>query len=223
MHRDKLVELYPRLFHMASAGSWPAIRTHGLWTSDQIVATSEGSFDESTLSERRPRSVTADHPTLGSVTIRDQAPLRLQILEGCLTDMSVREWLSILNDRVFFWLHPAKLDRLLGARRYRAFEQDVLVIDTRSLLNAHAASVRLSPINSGATLYPKATPRGSETFTTIEDYPYAERRRRKTVSDAVTELAVINGVHDARDHVICVERWRGKDIIDTGASSLTCS
>ena len=155
--------------------------------------------------------------------IRDQAPLRLQILEGCLTDMSVRECLSILNDRVFFWLHPAKLDRLLGARRYRAFEQDVLVIDTRSLLNAHAASVRLSPINSGATLYPKATPRGSETFTTIEDYPYAERRRRKTVSDAVTELAVINGVHDARDHVICVERWRGKDTIDTGASSLTCS
>jgi hypothetical protein len=30
MHRDQLVELYPRLFHMASAGSWAAIENHGL-------------------------------------------------------------------------------------------------------------------------------------------------------------------------------------------------
>jgi hypothetical protein len=178
------------------------------------VDTSAGAFKDSALNERRPRSLTADHPTLGTVTIRDQAPLRLQFLEGCLTDMSIQQWLAILNDRVFFWLHPAKLDRLLGARLYRTFEQDVLVIDTNSLLDAHGGNVRLSPINSGATLYPNAPARGSDTFATIEVYPYTGRRRTRTVVEAVTELAVIDGVHDIRDHVIHVERRRGTEIIE---------
>ncbi|MEM6108473.1 hypothetical protein AAHS21_19905 [Mycobacterium sp. 050272] len=215
MHRDQLVEHYPTLFHMASSGSWPTIQTHGLWTTQQIVATSAGAFEEAALAERRPHSITAEHPTLGRVTIRDQAPLRLQFLERSLTDMSVMQWLEALNNRVFFWLHPDKLDKLLGARLYRSSEQDVVVIDTKSLLDAHEARVRLSPVNSGATLYPNATARGSHTFTTIEDYPYAERRRTgKTVREAVTELAVIDGVHDIRDHVIRVERRLGHEVLE---------
>ena len=127
--------------------------------------------------------------------------------------MSIQQWLAILNDRVFFGLHPAKLDRLLGARLYRTFEQDVLVIDTKSLLGAYESNVRLSPINSGATLYPNAPARGSNTFTTIQNYPYTDRRRTRTVVEAVTELAVIDGVHDIRDHAIHVERRRGREII----------
>lgn len=127
--------------------------------------------------------------------------------------MTVDQWLEILNNRVFFWLHPDKLARLPGARLYRAAEQDVLVIDTESLLNAHEARVRLSPINSDATLYPNASRRGSATFTTIEDYPYAERRKKNSVTEAITELAVIDGVHDIREHVIRVERRRGAEIL----------
>jgi hypothetical protein len=215
MRRAELVQHYPTLFHMASAGSWPTIQAHGLWTTQQIVATSEGVFENAALTERRPHSITAEHPILGRVTIRDQAPLRLQFLEGCLTDMSVKQWLDALNDRVFFWLHQDKLDTLLGARRYRSSEQDVLVIDTKSLLDAHEVRVRLSPVNSGATLYPNATARGSHTFATIEDYPYAERRRTgKTVREAVTELAVIDGVHDIRDHVVRVERRFGHEVLE---------
>ena len=96
---------------------------------------------------------------------------------------------------------------------YRTFEQDVLVIDTKSLLGAYESNVRLSPINSGATLYPNAPARGSNTFTTIQNYPYTDRRRTRTVVEAVTELAVIDGVHDIRDHAIHVERRRGREII----------
>lgn len=214
MHRDELVELYPNLFHMASAGSWPTIQAHGLWTTEQIVRTSEGVFDETVLSERRPRSVAGTHPTLGPLTIRDQAPLRPQFLDACLTDMTAAQWLETLNNRVFFWLHPDKLAKLLGARLYRSSEQDVLVIDTASLLDAHESRVRLSPVNSGATLYPNATARGSDTFTTIANYPYAERRSTRTVRDAVTELAVIDGVHDIGEHVIRVERRRGHEVLE---------
>jgi hypothetical protein len=66
----------------------------------------------------------------------------------------------------------------------------------------------------GATRAKRATARGSGSFTTIEDYPYAERRRKKTMPEAVTELAVINGVHDIRDHVIRVERRLGCQVLE---------
>src|SRR4051794_24313960 len=124
MHHDELLEHYPWLFHMANAGSWPTIRRHGLWTTEQIVSTSHDAFDEQALLARRPHSVSAVHPTLGAVTLRDQAPLRLQFPQDCLTDMTQAQWLSPQNARVFFWLHPEKPAKLLGARRYRDFEQD---------------------------------------------------------------------------------------------------
>ena len=106
---------------------------------------------------------------------------------------------------------------------YRTFEQDVLVIDTKSLLGAYESNVRLSPINSGATLYPNTPARGSNTFTTIQNYPYTDRRRTRTVVEAVTELAVIDGVHDIRDHAIHVERRRGREIIKRISSRRRCA
>lgn len=214
MTNDELIEKYPQLFHMAWAGSWAIIAEHGLWTTEQIVNTSEGAFDDVALRERRARSVVADHPVLGAVTIRDQAPLRLQFLQDCLTDMSVAEWLRTLNNRVFFWLHPDKLQTLLGARLYRNREHDVLTVDTASLVKSYESNIRLSPINSGATLWPSAAKRGSSTFSPIADYSFGERARRGIVN-AVTELAVIDGVPDIRDHIVRVERRRGTDVLES--------
>ena len=58
---SELIERYPRLFHLAEAGSAPAISEHGLLPAKEIVS--------------------------------------------ILTDMTARQWLSALNERVFFWLH----------------------------------------------------------------------------------------------------------------------
>ena len=128
--------------------------------------------------------------------------------------MSVRQWLDTLNNRVFFWLHPDKLHKLLSARLYRSSEQDVLVIDTKSLLDAHEARVRLSPVNSGATLYPERDGPGFGYLHDDQQYPYAERRRTRTAPAAVIELAVIDGVHDVRKHVIRAERQLGHDVLE---------
>jgi len=35
---EELTGSYPRLFHMAAAGSWPSIATHGLLPTQDIVA-----------------------------------------------------------------------------------------------------------------------------------------------------------------------------------------
>lgn len=123
------------------------------------------------------------------------------------------QWLNTLNDRVFFWLHPQRLEQLLNARRNRGRPHDVLTVDTASLINQYHDRVRLSAINSGATLYPGAPERGPSTFRTIEDYPYGEHRRRRTPQTAVVELAVLGGVPDIADHVIDVQSRLGPIVI----------
>lgn len=211
MDREDLIARHPRLFHMAEAGSWHGIRQHGLITTEELVlsANLEEAESHALLSERRSGSTVIDHPLYGRVVIRDQGPLNLTHLRNALEDVTVEEWLRILNSRVFFWLHPEKLQGLLKARRYRHQQQDVITVDTRSLLDAVGDRVRLSRMNSGATLYPSAPPRGSTTFTAIEDYDYVAQRRRRGAMNAIVELAVIEGVRDLLPHVVEVRRVQG--------------
>ena len=208
MDASELTERYPRLFHLAEAGSAQGISAHGLLPAQEIVSTSALDPDEQAaiLGRPRPRALTIEHPLLGKATLRDQTPLRAHILDKVLTDMTAQQWLSALNERVFFWLHPRRLDQLLSARRNRGRPHDVLVIDTASLVSAHDHRIRLSAINSGSTLYPSAPQRGTRTFQTIEDYPFAERLRRRTPQTAVVELAVSGGVRDIADHLVDVYR-----------------
>ena len=201
---SELIERYPRLFHLAEAGSAQDISMHGLLSAKQIVSTSALAPEEQTaiLSRPRARTLTIEHPLLNRATLRDQTPLRPHILDKVLVDMTAQQWLSALNERVFFWLHPQRLNQLLSARRNRGRPHDVLVIDTASLVSAHDRRIRLSAINSGATLYPNAPERGTQTFQTIGGYPFAERLRCRTPQSAVVELAVSGGVRDIADHLI---------------------
>jgi hypothetical protein len=215
MEIEELVDQYPRLYHLGEAGSWPAIAVHGLLPTAEIVKTSALSAAEQAeiLSHPRGSALSIKHPVLGTVVIRDQTPLRAHILEKALRDMSTERWLNTLNERVFFWLHPQRLDQLLNARRNRGRPHEVLTVDTASLVTQYHDRIRLSAINSGATLFPGAPERGPFTFRTIEDYPYAERRRRRTPPTAVVELAVLGGVPDIADHVVSVQRRLGSVVV----------
>lgn len=211
MEREELITRHPRLFHMAEAGSWTGIRQHGLITTKDLVMSAglEEAQTYALLAERRPASTVIDHPVYGRVVIRDQGPLNLTHLRNTLEDVTVEGWLEILNSRVFFWLHPEKLQALLNAKRYRRQPQDVITVDTRSLLDAVGDRARLSRMNSGATLYPSAPPRGSTTFTPIEEYDYTTQRRRRGATNAIIELAVAGGVPDLLPHVVDVRRVQG--------------
>jgi hypothetical protein len=211
MNVDELVSTFPVVYHTTAGGRWATIRDHGLWTAEQIVRTAwcDRQSADLILTTRRTHAVQLIHPVLGAVTIRDQAPLRPEVLQPCLTDLSVAQWLSLLNGRAFFWLHPSRVSTLLSGRRNRDVEHDVIVVDTASLVEAYHKLIRLSPINSGAALYPNAARRGSQTFHTIADYPYTQRRRTRSVSASIAELAVADGVHGIAAHTIGVQRWKG--------------
>jgi Family of unknown function (DUF7002) len=71
------------------------------------------------LTRRRAVSVTISHPEHGTAVVRDNIPLSESKLAAALTDMTVEQWLRLLNSKVFFWLQRERVNRLLGARAYR--------------------------------------------------------------------------------------------------------
>src|SRR2546427_5701554 len=152
---DQLVLHYPRLYHMANAGTWESIRARGLLSTsallDLFAVNGEQRFRIESC--HRPDSVEITHPQHGTVVIRDQAPMRERALGKCLDGITPREWYELLNRKAFFWVTQARVETLLGARLYRAKEHTVIEIDTKSLVSQHGDHVTLSPINSGNTLY----------------------------------------------------------------------
>jgi hypothetical protein len=214
MEPEQIAQYYPRLYHMANVGSWPSIRLHGLLSTEALVDLYgvDGKLREKILRSRRAESIPLERAGLDRAVVRDQLPLREKTLENCLTDMTLEEWLATLNSRVFFWLDEPHLEGLLGARAYKEDAHDVITVDTATLVERDAARIRLSPINSGSTLY-KPSPRGSQTFLPIADYPFAERRRARG-QDAIVELAVEGGVERIEEVALKAERRRCGGVIE---------
>jgi hypothetical protein len=213
MTPDELIEHYPVLHHMAEHGSWPRIQKLGLRTTAQLVnaCAPDPATRAGILNQRRPQSVELTHPVVGAITVRDQKPLGLHNLK--LTDVTIEGFLELLNSRVFMWTSPQRLAGLLGARPYRNSVHDVLVFDTSSIVETYADKIRLTSMNTGATIFPSAPPRGSDSFVTIADFPFAQRRRGRKLENTVVELCVIDGVDDVESHVIRVERRKGAEVV----------
>ena len=213
---DQLILHFPRVYHMANAGTWESIRQRGLLSTSALLDLFGIGGEERYRIEscHRKESIPITRPQFGTVVIRDQAPMRESALEKCLDGISPREWYELLNRKAFFWASEARVKTLLRARLYRNDEHDVITVDTASLISHHARRVTLSPINSGNTLYNPPL-RGSFTFRAITDYPFEERRKKRGLGNAIAELAVDYSVPDLILHTILVERRRGDRILQT--------
>ncbi len=198
----ELADLYPRLYHMAEAGTWDSIRKHGLLSTSSLLTLFE--VDDRTRNEieaqRRPESVPITHARHGRAVVRDQKPLihskLLQSLRGCTPE----EWYRLLNSRVFFWLTEDRLKTLICAREYAGKEHTILTVDTLALVNAYQQQITLAPMNTGNT-QPFAHPRGPDTFMRMRDYPF-EERAKSGYNGRVVELAVEGGVPDVAKYTL---------------------
>ena len=219
MDIERLIANHPRLYHMAERGSWESIRTHGLLSTSALLDQYgvSGELRHLLEAQHRPELTHLSAEEQPGIVIRDQKPMDDTGLERALsgTGMAPSDWYRCLNRKVFFWASEQRLHRLLNARAYRHREHDVLTIDTRSFLAAHADRVLLCPINSGCTK-PVAVPRGPDTFLPIEQYPwdYWRHERGRARHDAVVEVCVEGGVPDVADHVLSVYRMRGLESIE---------
>lgn len=188
---EYIASRWPRLYHMAEAGSWPSIQQFGLRSTTALLDLFE--IEESERADietvRRPESVEIRHPVYGAAWIRDNKPINETVLRRTLVGISEPEWYRLLNSRVFFWLSEDRLTRLRQAPPYRARCHDILILSTEKLLDAHAKDVELSPLNSGA-VHPAANyPRGAQTFQSVETYPW-RARVAASPAEPIVELTV---------------------------------
>lgn len=206
MDIDAFIERYPRLFHMAEAGTWPKIQHDGLRSTTALLDLYgyTGAARREIESERRAKSVIITHSKTGeTAVIRDNIPLREQFLRTCLEEMTLRQWYELLNRKVFFWVSEERLTKLLNARQYKSRPHDVLTVDTKRLWDRRSDDITVAPINTGATLYPNASKRGPQTFRSIADHP---------VGTPVVEVAVDYAVPQIADHVALVQRRLGVQV-----------
>lgn len=214
MTEDELIATYPRLWHMAHKGAWPAIRDNGLMSVKALLDDYGIEGDQRTKlgSCRRPESVHISATGKPGAVLRDQKPMSDSALSKCLEHgLSPTQWYELLNSRSFFWLSRSRVWTLLKARAYKNVPQTVLTIDTAGLVSANSDRVWLSPINSGSTLF-KPQPRGLNTFKRVNDFPFKERSKRATENNVV-ELVVDYSVPDVASHVLAVHEVQDDKIV----------
>ena len=199
MDIDQFVARYPRLYHMAEAGSWASIQQNGLLSTSALLDLFEVTGRERLTieSQWRSRSMTIAHRLHGTAVIRDQKPMPPESLERVLVNTTPKEWYEFLNGKSFFWVTQERLNRLLGAKHYRESLHDVLTVDTALLVKRHLGRITLSPINSGVSAFGPAYQRDPGTFKPIQSYPITQLGR-------VVELVVDNHVHDVAELTISV-------------------
>lgn len=207
MDREHVIDLYPRVFHMAVDGAWPSIQEHGLLSTTALVDLYDPPPDvrAQILDGVRRTSVALQRDGLPDVLVRDQRPLKF--IDQCLLPgVTVQEFLDALNGRVFFWVSPERLSRLMGATAYKKHPQTILEVDTAALLAVHP-HVELAPYNTGSVHVPNMPARGPATFVRLEDYPYEQMVKRRGRNDAIVELTVPYASPGVTAAVVKVERW----------------
>jgi hypothetical protein len=209
VNETALIDIFPRLYHVTDGGAWPSVRTQGLLSTSALLDLYgvQGPAQSAFESERRPTGMILKGDGLPDALLRDQSPMSEKALIRCLDGMTPREWYRSLNAKVFFWTSMQRLQRLLTAKAGRDVAQLVLTVDTRSLVTTHRDRVLLSGMNTGSTIR-RPLPRGPRTFLPIAEFPYEERRRTRSPSDALVEFVVEGAVPDIMDHLIAVDEIR---------------
>lgn len=212
MDVERLIELYPRLYHMAEEGAWPSIKQRGLMSASAVLdhfdVRGRGRAPYETAQREEKMTVLFGQP--GQIVLRDQKPMPPDRLRKALTDGTTpAQWYKLINEKVFFWAEEKRLLKLLGARAYRHLEHDVLILESAPFIRAYAEKIWLCHMNSGNT-WPMPHPRGIDVFKRIPNYP--ANTRGKPVK-RVVELVVDHSVPDMARYVVEVRRMRGSELL----------
>jgi hypothetical protein len=199
---------------MAEPDTWLKIQKAGLLSTATILdhCGMTGKQRDALELQKRERKVPIEHPTLGTIILRDQKPLIVSKLAGSLTDCTIEQWLRMLNNRVFFWPTWERLETLMSAREYAGHKHLVLTVETLPLVQDCKDNITLTPMNTGNT-QPIAHERGLETFSKMQDYPFQERLKRGPYY-TVVEVAVEGGVPNITEYVVKAEHavYKGSEI-----------
>jgi len=159
---------FPRLYHLTFASNLPGIRANGL-LSTEALADRFSPEDKVAALNRRRRCI----QQVEGVTLRDQHAAVEAKMKSCLVGVTIPEWFTLLNGKIFFFVSKQKVDVLANA--YASYSNVLLEIDTAELLATHTEHASLCRINSGSFLY-NPRPRGRASFIPLAAYTYKNKR-----------------------------------------------
>ncbi|MBB5055570.1 hypothetical protein HDF16_000239 [Granulicella aggregans] len=169
---------FPRLYHLTFASNLPSIREHGLLSAQALADLYSFSSEETAaVLKQRRRCIQQLH----GITLRDQHAAQESKMKSCLVGITVPEWITLLNSKIFFFVSKEKAEVL--ARSYAAYDNLLLDVDTAALLSTHGEHASLCRINSGSFLY-NPRPRGRASFIPLHAYSYKNKR------DTPAELSI---------------------------------
>ena len=168
---------FPKLYHLTFAANLPSIQQHGLLSAADLADHYAFTPEEREACLEKRRLCNQD---LHGITLRDQHAAPESKMKTCLVNVSIPDWLALLNSKIFFFTELKKAQRM--AETYADYQNILLEVDTQSLLDRHAAESFVCRFNSGAVLF-KPTPRGRASF-----IPMAEFELRK--KSAPAELTI---------------------------------
>lgn len=151
----------------------------------------------------------------GGERIRDQSPMPPAALARCLDQgTSPQDWYRLVNNHVFFWLSPERMQRHGMALRTRA--QILFTMDTAALVAAYHDSAFVTPFNIGNARRMPAT-RGLRTLCPVASWRANGWKletlpggRRRPTSHPPAELLITGAVPDIHRFIIrreLIEPW----------------
>ena len=217
MRPEQLAEFYPVLYHIAWGGSWQSIKENSLLSTKSLLKFygKRDSEIRTFTQNRREHWRKIDCPGRPQAVIRDQKPLTDSGLRKALPDnVEPSAWYELINSMVFFWPTKKRLKTMISAPAYRKVEHDVLLVDTKKLIELEEPNIRLSHINSGSTVY-NPQPRDVDLFKRFEDYPFDYSLQKRKRKGAVAEVCVLDKVDRIHEAVIDTEHGLAKDILES--------
>ena len=186
MDVSHFTRLFPTLYHLTFAANLEGLRTHGLHSTASLAELHQllPAERQGTVLERR-RAIQTFTSTQGSATLRDQHTATEALMKSCLVQVSIPDWLALLNAKVFFFLELERMQRM--KQSYADYPQLLLRTDSRALLERYAEHVSLSRINTGSFIR-RPTPRGRNSFIPLADYAF--KKKRDTPAELTLDCAL---------------------------------
>ena len=209
MYTSDLAAVAPQLFHLTAGDAWESIQEHGLRSATWLVRARSLDEERATALLTAPREaveVIGDPADpLGHATLRDQKPLTLSKLERLVEGITPENYIRLINDRVYFYMKAADVERVRGVRDAEGAPQLLLTLDSRRLLADYQGSVRVAKINTGATIGMQGR-RGPRTWLAIDKFP-----GRAT---EVKEFTVLDGISDVTPYLVSAELWNAGEKVE---------
>jgi len=192
MESRAFAQLFPRLYHLTFASNLPGIEQHGLHSANSLADLHAFAPDEREASiVLRRRCI----QNLHGISLRDQHAASEKKMKSCLVGITIPDWLTLLNSKIFFFVEKEKALRL--AEVYASYSNILLEVDTTALLATHASHITLSRINTGSFIH-NPRPRGRSSFIPLDEFVY--RKSRDTPAEFTLDAPILNILEIATVH-----------------------